>query len=120
MALIRTLLFIPLSAGLASAAEVRVMCREIAEIYSIEIEQDERVQLTVYLKSSGDPLDGYKVELYSFPLQRTARPLAEQRSNIHGTVTFRDLPPGSYHVQMKPEEKPVLTVEIGDMRLKKQ
>jgi len=121
MDLVRLTLFLVFifTAQSALADQVRAVCRELTETATLELEKGEKAKLTVYLKSSGDPVDGFTVQVFTFPMRKNPVPLAEVKSNRHGIAEFRDLLPATYHFQLKPGEKPLFSTQIGDMRLTK-
>lgn len=103
----------------AAAEEVKAFCRELYDTATIDLEPGEKADLTVYLKSSGDPVDGFILQLFKLPLKAGVSPIQELKSDRYGIVVFKGLTPGAYHFQFKPSDKPLLTTDIGDMRFKK-
>ena len=82
------------------------------EIRSLELDPGKTGDLTVYLKSDGEMLRGFKVALIR---DKDRRLLASVQSDPNGIVTFSKLPPGVYTVIVK-RSKRQKTLEHCDCR----
>ncbi len=98
---------------------VKAVCFDLYETFQIDLGPGEKADLTVHLKSAGDPFNGYVLQLYRFPFRASAAPLKEVPADLNGVGAFRGLVPGQYHVQLKGADAAVLPVQIADMRLEK-
>lgn len=84
---------------------------------SIDLRPGEKGELTVYLRSAGENLDGITVELDSAGSGKRIALVTD----VQGMVTFPPLEPGTYRLRLRSDEmlKKRISVDIGDFTLKK-
>ena len=103
----------------AFAQTIEIVSRNIPDVYRLELAEGEKATITVWLKSSGDPLDGYTVQLWTMSKGSPAV-IAEKISDAQGVIFFRGMGSGRYLIVLKRTDKPQLTVDLGDMRLSRE
>ena len=102
----------------AKADLIEVSCDYIADIYKLDVSEGELGDLTVYLKSFGDEMDGYAVYL----LDDLDRAVASEKSTAVGIVRFTGIPAGRYRIRVESRRSTRGVrdpVTVGDMKLVK-
>lgn len=86
------------------------------EIEEMNLEPGQLADVTVHLRSAGDPVDGFRV-LYINSLN--GRLVAADKTDQHGVVKFTRIEPGEYNVYLEmPEElKGRTSTGLGDIVL---
>lgn len=100
------------------ADQVEIFSPETTGYANLDLGPNEFGELTIYLKSFGDVLDGYKVSL----LNNDAKLVAQSLSDVHGIVIFSKISSGKYRItvnkRMNERGGPTM-VSVGDLKLEK-
>jgi hypothetical protein len=80
----------------------------------LELPQFAKAKLIVYLKSSGEPLDGLVVELRRLGADLSQK---EERSEANGIVSFSGLTPGRYRFELRRTPQTGPSIGIGDFNI---
>lgn len=102
----------------AAADKLEVLSADINDIHQVDLAEGELGDLTVYLKSLGDELDGYAV----YVVDDLDRQVASEVSTAVGIVRFTGIPAGRYRIQVETKRSVrgvKVPVSIGDMKLTK-
>lgn len=100
------------------ADEVEIFSPETDNYSKIDINSDEYAELTIYLKSFGDLVYGYKIFFYN----NDGKLIGQSFSDVDGIAIFTKIPAGKYRVavEKKVNERGGPTmISVGDMKLKK-
>lgn len=102
----------------ASADKLEVLGGDSDDIHKVELAEGELGDLTVYLKSLGDELNGYTI----YVIDDLDRQVASEVSTAVGIVRFTGIPAGRYRVQVEVKRSVrgvKVPVSVGDMKLTK-
>ena len=109
----------PLPTAPAASRIFHVQTPGLSEEFEISLRAGRKGVIEVVLLSTGDPLEGYKIELYDV-VQKKSLKIVD--STVDGLLRFRGLPPGKYRVYLRKD--PVLhiasSVNIADLKLKEE
>jgi hypothetical protein len=100
-----------------SADKLEVLSSDSEDIHKVELAEGELGDLTVYLKSLGDELNGYTVSV----IDDLDRQVASEVSTAVGIVRFTGIPAGRFRVkvEIKRSVRGVkIPVTVGDIKLK--
>ena len=103
---------------IAAADQVEVYSPETDNSRVLMLEGNELAELTIYLKSLGEMLNGYRVQL----VNDVSKQIGENVSDVHGIVIFTKIPAGKYRiaVEMKTNERGGPSrISVGDLKLVK-
>jgi hypothetical protein len=98
----------------ASAEQVIVMNVDSYDQKLLSLDKGERADVVVYLKSSGEPLNGFHVVLR----KSGSGKISDVVSDNSGTIYFRDLGAGVYRLHLQPQPGMGESVAIGDFQVK--
>lgn len=103
----------------AGADTIEISGTGLSDVYTKEIESGKKASIKIFLKSSGDPLDGYIIQLFK---TSGAAPvlLLEKKTDGSGIVTVNGVVPSRYLVALKRGDKSLLSVQLGDIRILKE
>ncbi len=107
-----------LFATLSLAEKLNVVAPEGGEQVTAELSYGEFAELTVYLKSFGDMVEGFRITL----TDGSGEEFGSQVSDANGEARFMNLTPGNYRLSVekkKTERGGFSTVSVGDLRVKK-
>lgn len=117
--IIRTLIFFMILVTPVLADTLEIAGGGLSDVYSKEIEAGKKATVKIFLKSAGDPIDGYIVQFFktsgSSPIL-----LVEKTSDSSGIITLNGVTPSKYLVLLKRGDKPRLSVTLGDIRIYKE
>ena len=104
------------STGPALGEKLEVSIPQSFERYSVELASGQVATITVYLKSFGDLLDQYQVDLIDEVAHNVVDTAASDKDGI---VVFRSKPPSRYVVKLTIPKKirRITTVSLGDIRI---
>lgn len=91
----------------------------LSDVYTKEIESGRKATVKIFLKSAGDPLDGYVIQFFQTSGKSPVL-LAEKTSDASGIITLNGVVPSRYLVIFKRGVKPHLSVALGDVRIYKE
>ena len=114
LVVVGSILFLP---GVSAAEKLIVNSTMNYDDRSLDLRPGEKGELTVYLRSAGENLDGITVELDSAGGGKRVALVTD----VQGVVTFPPLDPGTYRLRLRSDEmlKKRISVDIGDFTLKK-
>jgi len=86
------------------------------EIEQMNLEPGQLADVTVHLRSAGDPVDGFKILYIN---SNNGRLVAAGKTDQHGVVKFTRIEPGEYNVylEMPKELKGRTSTGLGDIVL---
>lgn len=102
----------------AAAGSIEVNSPGSYETRKLNLKADQKADLTVYINSAGEMLDGFRVILVR---DADRKLLGMLQSDIYGVVTFENIPEGKYTIVLKKtrRERRLSSVGITDWRLVK-
>lgn len=118
-AVINSILFLVFSLAPAFADTIEIAGGGLSDVYTKEISAGRKATVKVFLKSTGDPMDGYIVQLF-LTTGRVPELLDEKETDPSGMITFNGVLPSKYLVLLKRGSKHRLSVSLGDIRIFKE
>ena len=82
----------------------------------LELKEDERGDVLVHVGSAGDMVGNFAIALID---EKAMKPFETRKTNEHGLVTFRGVPPGRYTaiIRMSREKRLKTSAGITDVEL---
>jgi len=91
----------------------------LSDVYTKELPSTRKATVKIFLKSAGDPMDGYTVQFFGTSGHAPVL-LMEKKTDASGIITINGVAPSKYLVILKREAKPHLSVTLGDIRIFKE
>jgi hypothetical protein len=109
-----------LCSPVAKAESLEILAPDTGEQTSIDLSSGELGELVIYLKSMGDLVGGYRVNI----LDDQDRLIGKNISDMFGVAKFTNIPPGRFRVFVVTkgiynDRGGRTTVSVGDLRLTK-
>jgi len=103
----------------AYAESIEIAGGGLSDVYRKEISAGKKGTVKIFLKSAGDPMDGYTVQFFETS-GRVPVLLSETKTDGSGIITINGVRPSKYLVILKRETKARLSVSLGDIRIFKE
>lgn len=119
LSVVGVMLLVITAAGSSLADTIEISGGGLSDVYRKEIEAGKKATVKIYLKSAGDPMDGYTIQFFGTSGHAPVL-LVEKKTDASGIITLNGVVPSRYLIIFKRETKPHLSVSLGDIRIFKE
>jgi len=113
-----TVFYLCLTSSPAAAEKLDVIAPGSGEQATVDLAYGEAGELTVYLKSYGDIVDGIELTV----LDDQNQVVGKNTTDMYGIAKFTNLPPGHFRITLerkKNDRGGWSTANVGDLRIRK-